>query len=555
MGRTWFLERHAPFALVWLAWVSVGGCKGVGHTAGTDQPETGTGRGTQGTAAISDSSVQGATHPGGTSADAGTATESIITSPCLSPEGVATANATGRLLIALERLMEGQVAEQSAWTWDTNWQVPVFHPAEHIPAQYCCWLGEGCYGHRCVRGEWGGCDSQRNCDLPWSGRTDYTREWRVRMPARDIPERTDFRYSSDGGPHQPELSRRIQASGSLHPEQDQSCIAQSTAINRGAGLVNCLGGQGIASFQIRVSQEAVSPGGILANLGVGTLIRIHGQQVLRKTAGHWQWDEVPTAGITVAEAARAGCSLPPPPATVYPVLTQIGQEAAFPLVWSSGENTFRGLRRYIAHEARRTITPIAVTVNGTELSGDGANLTVRWTALTTGRNVRFVCSDRRLFAGQGIMLQLPDGNRLVPMRAGGSQPRPNQPTDGSCAFQLPHPLRQGSTPAGYKLIYVPADNLPGWWQDDFGGLPRPRAVLEVDLAGSPRREEPAPQLAAPAASGAAGGPGAVAGAPGVDAGAAASSGAAADTAGRPRHHHRARPRNPRPGPDLGDLGL
>jgi hypothetical protein len=547
MGRAWFLERHASITLVWLAWVSVGGCKGAGHTAGTNQPETGTGRGTQGTAAISDSSVQGVTHPGGTSADAGTDTEAVIASPCLSPGSVVAANATGKLLVALQHLMDengppGRLWPSIAWSWDTQWQS---RPRGHA-AIYGCWTGSwiDSRGRRRPPGWSNDILNQEFCTHGGFGDA----EWRLRVPEA-------VNYYVGGRPIEPELTRRIQASGSLHPEQDQSCVALSAVLDHGSGLVTCLGGQGLSSFQIRVPQEAVSPGGVLANLGVGTLIRLHGQQILRKTAGHWLWDEIPLAGITVAEVPRAGCSLPPPPATVYPVVAQVGQEVTFPLVWSSGENTFRGPRRYIAHEARRTITPITVSVIGTELSETGTNLIVRWTVLTTERGVRFVCSDRRLFAGQGIMLQLPDGNRLVPTRAGGPLPRPNQPTDSSCVFQLPQPVPQGPMPVGYKLIYVPADNLPGWWQDDFGGLPRPRAVLEVDLAGSPRREEPAPQLAAPAASGDAGGPGAVAGAPGVDAGAAASSGAATETAGRPRHHHRTRPRNPRPGPDLGDLRL
>ncbi|MDB4930709.1 MAG: hypothetical protein JWM10_3193 [Myxococcaceae bacterium] len=525
-----------------LVWVLVGGCKQAGHALGHDQPETGAGRGSRGTPEISYSSVHGLPRQReGASVDAGTATERIIASPCLSPEGVASANATGRLLVALQHLMDGHVSPDHsdpsiAWTWDTNWQTRMVD----IPATYGCWCDWG-WNAGSRRGFWETAGSQASCVNRSAGMCSHF--WRVRTPAG-----SGNPYLVNGQPQEPELTRRLRDAENLHPEQDQNCIALSAAIENGSGVVTCLGGEGLSSFQIRVPQESVAPGGVLADLGVGSLLRIHGQQILRKTAGHWQWDAVPLAGITVAETPRAGCSLPPPPATVYPVVTQLGQEVTFPLVWSSGGNTFIGIRRYFGHDARRAITPITVSVSGAELSGNGLRLTVRWTALTTERIVRFVCSDRRLFAGQGIMLQFPDGNRLVPTRAGGPHPRPNQPTDGSCTFLLPQPLPQGPLPVGYKLIYVPADNLPGWWQDDFGGLPRPRAVLEVDLAGSPRRQEPTPPPAAPSASTDAGGPG-------VDAG-AASSGAAIDAVGRPRHHHRARPRNPRPGPDLGDiLGL
>lgn len=485
--------------------VFVGGCKKASRAVGVSQPHA---------ELRADSSVHGPTQPSGAPADAGTPSENIITSPCLSPGAVAAANTTGRLLVALEHLMDGfgppgdtfrygqpgtteraenaarhahqQVVQEwneqvrsVAWNWDPQWQS---RPPGH-GAVYGCWTGSWVddRGRRRPAG-WSG--DVLNREFCTNG--GFSGEWRIRVPEA-------INYYVNGRPVEPELNRRIRTDGSVHPEQDQSCIALNAALDHGSGLVTCLGGQGLSSFQIRVPQEAVSPGGVLANLGGGNLIRIHGHQILRKTAGHWQWDEVPLSGISVAETARDGCSLPPPPTTVYPVVTQIGQEVTFPLVWSSGGNTFVGLRTYVGHDARRTITPITVSVTGTEVSGDGVNLTVRWTALTTGRNVRFVCSDRRLFAGQGIMLQLPDGNRVVPIRAGGPHPRPNHQTDGSCGFHLPQPLANGTVPAGYKLIYVPADNLPGWWQDEFGGLPRPRAVLEVSLAsGSGTGRTPTP---------------------------------------------------------------
>jgi hypothetical protein len=64
-----------------------------------------------------------------------------------------------------------------------------------------------------------------------------------------------------------------------------------------------------------VPQEAVFPGGILAALGVGDLVQIHGQEILRKRfisdrEARWQWDNVPLSGISIPEKARSGCTSP-----------------------------------------------------------------------------------------------------------------------------------------------------------------------------------------------------------------------------------------------------
>lgn len=382
MERTWILRGYALVVLFSLAWVTVGGCKNASHAVGTGQSQT---------ERRTDSSVSGPTQPSATPADSGAVPANIIASPCLSPGSVAAASATGRLLVALEHLMEGFGAPgdtPAAWTWDTNWSVVTTTPDRSVPATFGCWG----WTHRPQSGGWweqadGVSMDEALCRrLDSNARTAFHPEpgacqriqgpchvfpqgfeWRLRSSAHVIRGGQQFKYSLNGVQYQPELTRRIQTDGSLHPEQDQSCIAQSAVLDHATGLVTCLGGQGLSSFQIRVPQEAVSPGGVLAGLRTGTLVRIHGHQILRKTAGHWQWDEVPLSGISVAEIARAGCSLPPPPSTVYPVISQIGQEVTFPLVWSSGGNTFVGLRTYVGHDARRTVTPITVSVTGKEV--------------------------------------------------------------------------------------------------------------------------------------------------------------------------------------------
>lgn len=470
------------------------------------------------------------------SVDAGTnnSVSSRLTTPCLSAEGVAAAQRTVGLLSELEQLMsdfrfppspsppEGQISApnsfQVSWTWDAQWLTRIVN----IPAEYGCYYQGLGFVRTFRRGGSHGCWADTGGDQ-WD---DQGASWRIRTPAF-----SGNPYIVNGQVQQPELGRRIHQRQVYRPEEDQSCIATSVLVDQGAGIVTCLSVQPQPAFQIRVPREVVSPGGILADLPTGQLIRIHGQQILRRGL-RWTWDEVPIAGISVAERARPGCALPVAPALSYPVTARLGQPKTFSLVWSSGSDSFIGLRTYLSHNPRRTVGEVTVAVSVAELSPDGTTLTVRWTASTPERSIRFGCSHRREVGGQGLMLQLPDGTRIPPVRAGGPQYRPNVEVDGTCEYRLPQPIAQGTVPAGYKLVFIPADNLPGWWQEDVGGLPRPRAVLEVDLTGGIRREVPVIQAAASA------GP-VDAGNPQVDAGTSATPPSPA------RHRGRAHPDRPR----------
>lgn len=291
--------------------------------------------------------------------DAGSeASASLLTFQCLSSEGVASANTTVGLLLDLDKLMEGfgpppdtfqysqaaptnltAVAAQNdpaqararreteraeraarqayarvvrewnsrrrsvAWNWDVQWQT---RPPGHA-AVYGCWTGPWIdnSGRRRPSG-WATDIGNRDFCLHGGLGT----EWRLKVPET-------INYYFDGHQVEPELTKRIQASGTFHPEQDQSCIVLNAALDHGAGLVTCYAGQDRAPFEIKVPPEAVAPGGALAALGVGDLVRIHGHQILRKrfiseTDSRWQWDEVPVSGISIPERARAGCSSPAP---------------------------------------------------------------------------------------------------------------------------------------------------------------------------------------------------------------------------------------------------
>ena len=59
---------------------------------------------------------------------------------------------------------------------------------------------------------------------------------------------------------------------------------------------------------------------MLAALGIGDLVRIHGHGILRKTferdRERWQFSEIPAAGVTLAE--RSTCCAAPPPQAATP---------------------------------------------------------------------------------------------------------------------------------------------------------------------------------------------------------------------------------------------
>lgn len=199
--------------------------------------------------------------------------------------------------------------------------------------------------------------------------------------------------------------------------------------------------------------------------------------------------DVPT-GVDAVVHADAGASARDAPGAspqVYPAATRLGLPMTFRLVWSSGSDTFIGIRTYVGHSPRRSTGELTVLVTGAVPSSERRSLSVLWTASAQARNVRFGCAHRREFGGQGLVLQLPDGTRIPPMRATRPRYRAGEDTHGSCQFQLPQALSQSPTAlSGFKLVFVPAENLPGWWQDEFAGIPRPRAVLEVDLSSDPR---------------------------------------------------------------------
>ena len=115
-------------------------------------------------------------------------------------------------------------------------------------------------------------------------------------------------YSVRGETVQPELTRRIGMASGIQPEGDQSCVVLNAVPDNAGALLTCNAGDDRSVFEIRVPQEAVAVGGVLANLGIGDLVRIHGHQILRKRffgrdESRWQFDEVPLAGISVVETS------------------------------------------------------------------------------------------------------------------------------------------------------------------------------------------------------------------------------------------------------------
>jgi len=215
-----------------------------------------------------------------------------------------------------------------AWTWDTQWDTVKELPERTVPARFACWmvwlhgLGNPPTWFE-ERAFWTDDISQANCNGESAvehfddGRWKKRYSWRQRSPSQVFPASREYRYILAGEQFQPELTKRIQANGTLHPEQDQACIVLNAVVDHGSGLVTCFAGQSRAPFEIKVPPEAVAPGGVLASLGVGDLVKIRGHQILRKrfiseTDARWQWDEVPVSGISIPERARAGCSSPAP---------------------------------------------------------------------------------------------------------------------------------------------------------------------------------------------------------------------------------------------------
>ncbi len=213
----------------------------------------------------------------------------------------------------------------AAWSWDAQWQTrppgsPAVYgcyieasnePQQSMPcapgSRHMCTFG----GYR--PGEW---------DPPTTSRENCNGQWRVRHPA-------GLSYFVDGQPREPELTRRVRTDGTLHPEQDQSCIVLSAVLDGTDGLITCDTSRIMDSYEIRVPQEAVAVGGVLATLGVGDLVRIHGHSLLRKrfvgeNTSHWQFSGISASGITIVEhstccaapvsqpsGADAGVSAPP----------------------------------------------------------------------------------------------------------------------------------------------------------------------------------------------------------------------------------------------------
>lgn len=229
-----------------------------------------------------------------------------LAEPCLT--GVARANdrrqgaldaARAAEGLRLRRAAEARQASRArqwlamAWTWDRDWRTRSVSRA----ASY------GCY------------------DGAWSDEPLETcpGEWRRRTEAL-----SGSVYLLDGQATQPELHRRVEAAAGVHPEAEQFCEVRDAQLTSARLTVTCAG-DGPAGYELWLPRElAAPPGGALAGVLVGDVLRVDGHRVLKREAdpatglggvGRWSFQEVPATGVSVVEHARR-CAFAAPGAAV-----------------------------------------------------------------------------------------------------------------------------------------------------------------------------------------------------------------------------------------------
>jgi hypothetical protein len=218
-----------------------------------------------------------------------------LAEPCLT--GVARANdrrqgaldaARAAEGLRLRRAAEARQASRArqwlamAWTWDRDWRTRSVSRA----ASY------GCY------------------DGAWSDEPLETcpGEWRRRTEAL-----SGSVYLLDGQATQPELHRRVEAAAGVHPEAEQFCEVRDAQLTSARLTVTCAG-DGPAGYELWLPRElAAPPGGALAGVLVGDVLRVDGHRVLKREAdpatglggvGRWSFQEVPATGVSIVEHAR-----------------------------------------------------------------------------------------------------------------------------------------------------------------------------------------------------------------------------------------------------------
>lgn len=175
-----------------------------------------------------------------------------------------------------------------AFTWDAGWRTRVV-------------TRRATYG--CFAGDWGE-EREDEC----------TGEWRQRTPAVNGPA-----YTLGGAPAQPELQRRVDAAGSVHPEAEQFCEVLDAVLGPQRLTVTCSGDDAATAYDLWLPRELAAPATApLAGVMVGDVLRVTGHAVVKREpvtaagaprgAERWTFEEVPASGVTVSDHTRC-CAL------------------------------------------------------------------------------------------------------------------------------------------------------------------------------------------------------------------------------------------------------
>ena len=177
-----------------------------------------------------------------------------------------------------------QTVRPTAWTWLRVWIEG--QPFTLVPAVNGC---------RDDYGSWTG-RSRGDCDC-------YNCVWAQRRPAVVASA-------------EPELTRRVRTSGTLHPEQDIYCSVQQAVMAGEIAQLTCQGPRNGQSFYINVPATSAAEAAPLGHVGVGDLVRVQGHLVITKAfqrsggedVGVWVVRDIPAESVSVVE--RSTCCSP-----------------------------------------------------------------------------------------------------------------------------------------------------------------------------------------------------------------------------------------------------